>query len=422
MAAASSSPRGSSPLGSPKGRALWSDLKDKLHLDSSLLESPWAKHKLHDLPAQRIIHHLYDVDRKVWSQVEGLAKMQTEPWDNGAMRKCYRALVSDPHAQDGRLRSLDWKKMPPSVVKRYKKVPKSDLEFDLASGKATTVRRTKGATKSTRAATKHSGFSVGQAVEANYSGSGSWYSAVVKAFDGEKNAYTVYYPEDDETESLPPNFLRAVKGAPAAAAAAAAAATTTFAVGEEVEAAYQGSDSAWYDAVVRVATPASQHGAERYTVFYPEDDETEEGLPVTALRRKKNGGGGGGSSTAPGTTSGGGGGGGGGGGEEEEEEEDKDADPLVEVPREVYFADVKLQMATKQWEDHFNRRKPPKRTQFLHCHAIELVPAGAGPDWRSGSGEVLAVERFIEGEYIKHKVSSAQFRRPLRHLLDRAID
>ena len=108
--------------------------------------------------------------------------------------------------------------------------------------------------------------------------------------------------------------------------------------------------------------------------------------------------------------------------EEEEEDKDKDADPLVEVPREVYFADVKLQMATKQWEDHFNRRKPPKRIHFLHCHAIELVPAGAGPDWRSGSGEVLAVERFIEGEYIKHKVSSAQFRRPLRHLLDRAID
>ena len=85
------------PARSPKGRALWSDLKDKLQLDSSgsdpqspILENPWTKHHLEDIPAQRIIHHLYDGDKGSWRQSEGFIKMQTEPWDNGAMRECFR--------------------------------------------------------------------------------------------------------------------------------------------------------------------------------------------------------------------------------------------------------------------------------------------------------------------------------------------
>jgi hypothetical protein len=193
--------------------------------------------------------------------------------------------------------------MPPSVVKRYKAVRRSSLEVDKMG--TITVRRA-----ATVSSTSKNAFAVDQEVEANYSASGSWYSAVVRSYDPVKDSYEVYYPEDDESETLPSKFVRAMRGAAA-----------------------QGTKP-------------------------PESIINDDG--------------------------------------------DDDGDLLVDVPRDVYFADVKLQMATAQWERPFNARLPPKRIHFLHCHCIELVPKDAGPDWQPGSGEVLAVERYIKGEYIKH--------------------
>ena len=118
-----------------------------------------------------------------------------------------------------------------------------------------------------------------------------------------------------------------------------------------------------------------------YTVYYPDDEEEESGLPAASLR------------PAPGAAA-------------PEAAASGSASvlgsaqepELVEVPRSVYFDDVVLQLATKRFEAAFNARDPPKKVQMIYCHCIEFVDEATG----QGSGEVMAVERFIEGNYVKH--------------------
>ena len=111
-----------------------------------------------------------------------------------------------------------------------------------------------------------------------------------------------------------------------------------------------------------------------------------------------------------------------------------EADPLVDVPNETYFEDVFLQMESAVWADRFNAMDPPKKIHFLHAHLIEIEDDVAGAVAAAGAAAaagadapppppgasaacvpcdppappsgMFAVERYIEGEYLKHNSNS----------------
>lgn len=53
-------------------------------------KDPWAEYRLDQIPAERVIRHLYDPSTDCWSSDETIVKMQGEPFTHGAMRFCYR--------------------------------------------------------------------------------------------------------------------------------------------------------------------------------------------------------------------------------------------------------------------------------------------------------------------------------------------
>ena len=96
-----------------------------------LLKMPdcWAKHQLEKRPAQRIRRHRYDPETQEWRVDESLIKIAAEPFDEGAMRQCYRAKkLSFGYVQ--RFHALDWKKAQNFVVKSYKTEGDAARAFD----------------------------------------------------------------------------------------------------------------------------------------------------------------------------------------------------------------------------------------------------------------------------------------------------
>ena len=59
-----------------------------------------------------------------------------------------------------------------------------------------------------------------------------------------------------------------------------------FEVGTEVEAAFEGGSN-WYAAVIRCISVDCSNGGDTYTVYYPEDEETEENVPAQCIRQKR---------------------------------------------------------------------------------------------------------------------------------------
>lgn len=193
---------------SPPTRALWEHVS-KLAKQLAAESNPWRKHDLASLPVQSIVHHLFDPRTSTWSSVEGLCKMQTEPFDEGAMRQCYRMICTEAFGEpDHKVHALNWQKAANYVAKRYKPVRRSKLPEIAALRKA--VETADGTHTRLLASAEERGgsfqFHVGQTVLANYQGSGSWYEAVVVSVtsvsDGaaEGERYTVEYVEDGECE------------------------------------------------------------------------------------------------------------------------------------------------------------------------------------------------------------------------------
>ena len=71
------------------------------------------------------------------------------------------------------------------------------------------------------------------------------------------------------------------------------------------------------------------------------------------------------------------------------------------VGREAYADDVVLQMESKLWAERFNDLDPPKKVDFLQGSYFEMPNRAA-----CGEPSLFAVERLVEGEYIKHNNNS----------------
>ena len=87
-------------------------------------EDPWAKHKLQDIPAERVIRHLYMPQTKTWTTEETIVKMQKDAFTHGAMRFCYRMkkMATPPKdATNHRFHSYGWTRASNYVAKAYHK-------------------------------------------------------------------------------------------------------------------------------------------------------------------------------------------------------------------------------------------------------------------------------------------------------------
>jgi len=98
-------------------------------------EDPWEKHNIHNVPAERVATHLYDPKQDSWSSYETIVKIESEPFDEGAMRMCYRMkkLPSLPkEATNTAYHKVNWKTAPNYVAKTYKShIPSSrETSFD----------------------------------------------------------------------------------------------------------------------------------------------------------------------------------------------------------------------------------------------------------------------------------------------------
>ncbi|XP_013782450.1 eukaryotic elongation factor 2 kinase-like [Limulus polyphemus] len=71
---------------------------------------------------------------------------------------------------------------------------------------------------------------------------------------------------------------------------------------------------------------------------------------------------------------------------------------MVNVNREVYFEDVKLQMDAKLWSEEYNRHNPPKKVDIFQMCVIELYNRPGKP--------LYHLEHYIEGKYIKYNSNS----------------
>ena len=51
---------------------------------------PWDKFNLNQLPVETAVRHLYDPLTKTWSHKDVFVRIDEKPFDQGAMRECYR--------------------------------------------------------------------------------------------------------------------------------------------------------------------------------------------------------------------------------------------------------------------------------------------------------------------------------------------
>jgi elongation factor 2 kinase len=85
-------------------------------------EDPWAKHKLEQIPAERVIRHLYLPKTKTWTMEATIVKVQKEAFTHGAMRFCYRMKkMSTPPSvsSNHRFHRYGWTRASNYVAKAY---------------------------------------------------------------------------------------------------------------------------------------------------------------------------------------------------------------------------------------------------------------------------------------------------------------
>ena len=51
---------------------------------------PWDKFHLNELPVEKAIRHRYSAFDKTWSKDDVFVKIDSSPFDEGAMRECFR--------------------------------------------------------------------------------------------------------------------------------------------------------------------------------------------------------------------------------------------------------------------------------------------------------------------------------------------
>jgi len=83
---------------------------------------PWASRNMQDLPAERVIRHLYDPVTSTWSTDETIVKMEKDPFTHGAMRHCYRLkkrAQPPKHATNHHFHKTSWKLANNYIAKAY---------------------------------------------------------------------------------------------------------------------------------------------------------------------------------------------------------------------------------------------------------------------------------------------------------------
>ena len=85
---------------------------------------PWAKYHMENIPAERVIRHLYHPETKTWTTDETIVKCEKEPFTHGAMRFCYRLKKRSPppnESSNHRFHSYGWTRASNFVAKAYQK-------------------------------------------------------------------------------------------------------------------------------------------------------------------------------------------------------------------------------------------------------------------------------------------------------------
>ncbi|KAJ1459695.1 kinase-like domain-containing protein [Pelagophyceae sp. CCMP2097] len=94
----------------------------------------WAEHSIDLLPAERVRRHRYHAETGEWALDDSLVKVESSHFDEGAMRRCYRA-KKEAFGYVKRYHALDWRGAANYVLKEYKRAesdPKGrdDRAFD----------------------------------------------------------------------------------------------------------------------------------------------------------------------------------------------------------------------------------------------------------------------------------------------------
>ena len=84
------------------------------------LPDVWASHALELRPAEVVLRHRYDAAARTWSRDPSLVKVDGRVFDEGAMRRCYRAKKLN-FGYVRRYHALEWRRAPNFVLKEYKK-------------------------------------------------------------------------------------------------------------------------------------------------------------------------------------------------------------------------------------------------------------------------------------------------------------
>ena len=84
----------------------------------------WDKYALHERPAERVRRHRYDAESESWKEDLVLFKVSDGAFDEGAMRRCFRA-KKNAFGHVIRFHALDWKRGSNYIVKEYKTEPDS---------------------------------------------------------------------------------------------------------------------------------------------------------------------------------------------------------------------------------------------------------------------------------------------------------
>lgn len=82
----------------------------------------WDKYALHERPAERVRRHRYDAESESWKEDLVLFKVSDGAFDEGAMRRCFRA-KKNAFGHVIRFHALDWKRGSNYIVKEYKTPP-----------------------------------------------------------------------------------------------------------------------------------------------------------------------------------------------------------------------------------------------------------------------------------------------------------
>mmetsp|Transcript_8192 Transcript_8192/g.11406 ORF Transcript_8192/g.11406 Transcript_8192/m.11406 type:complete len:861 (+) Transcript_8192:313-2895(+) len=80
---------------------------------------PWARYRLHELPAERVRRHRYDVSMKEWVIDETLVKVERTAFDRGAMRRCFRMKKVSQQPNRASIHPLNWRKANNYIGKQY---------------------------------------------------------------------------------------------------------------------------------------------------------------------------------------------------------------------------------------------------------------------------------------------------------------